>query len=230
MVVSTSTQSQSQNTQALKKVWQNLNVESCPYHYNFHMHTIYSDGRLLPQTLMEQAVTIGLKGLAITDHHSINGYQVAQKWIEETRQHYPKANFPHLWTGIEITSNLLDTEVHLLGYGFNAEHPLMQPYLQGYSPQGYLAKADQVIKAFHQAGGLAVLAHPVRYNRSATDLIQAAADLGIDGVEAYYAYGNPKPWQPSPKQMEKVLTLSEVYGLFKTCGTDTHGLSLLQRI
>ncbi len=230
MVVSMSTQPSAQDTEALKEVWQTLHRESCPYDYNFHMHTIHSDGQLKPLGLIAQAVAIGLKGMAITDHHSINGYQVAQNWIDETRQHHPHAPLPHLWTGVEITANLLDTEVHILGYGFEPHHRAMKPYLQGTAPEGTLALASQIIDAFHQAGGLAILAHPVRYNRSEVELIQACADLGIDGVEAFYAYGNPKPWEASPKQTEQVLGLSEVYGLFKTCGTDTHGLSLLRRI
>jgi histidinol phosphatase-like PHP family hydrolase len=49
-------------------------------------------------------------------------------------------------------------------------------------------------------------------------------------VEAFYAYGNPKPWTSRPKQTEQILSLGKIYGLFKTCGTDTHGLSLLLRI
>ncbi|XTZ12131.1 MAG: PHP domain-containing protein [cyanobacterium endosymbiont of Rhopalodia inflata] len=230
MVVFMLTQPSAQDTEALKKVWQTLHRESCPHNYNFHMHTVHSDGRLKPQVLIEQAVALGLRGMAITDHHSINGYQVAQNWINETRQHHPYKPLPHLWTGVEITANLLNTEVHILGYGFDPQHSLMQPYLRGTHPEDRWASAHQVINAFHQAGGLAVLAHPVRYNRSADELIHACADLGIDGVEAFYAYGNPKPWTTSLKQTEQVLALSKIYGLFKTCGTDTHGLSLLRRI
>ncbi|YAI81984.1 MAG: PHP domain-containing protein [cyanobacterium endosymbiont of Rhopalodia sterrenbergii] len=230
MVVFMLTQPSAQDTEALKKVWQTLHRKSCPYNYNFHMHTIHSDGQLKPQVLIEQAVALGLRGMAITDHHSIDGYQVAQNWINETRQHHPHKPLPHLWTGVEITANLLDTEVHILGYGFDPQHSSMQPYLQGTHPEDLWASARQVINAFHQAGGLTVLAHPVRYNCSTNKLIHACADLGIDGVEAFYAYGNPKPWTTSPKQTEQVLALSKIYGLFKTCGTDTHGLSLLRRI
>jgi hypothetical protein len=87
-----------------------------------------------------------------------------------------------------------------------------------------------VIVALHQAGGLAVLAHPERYRRSAAELIPVAAHLGIDGVETYYAYGNPEPWQPSPNQTQKVKQLSATYNLLNTCGTDTHGLNLLRRL
>jgi DNA polymerase III alpha subunit (gram-positive type) len=76
---SASAQVAAQNQQALKQVWENIQPDSCPYSYNFHMHTIYSDGQLKPEKLIEQAVAIGLKGLAITDHHTIGGYEVAQK-------------------------------------------------------------------------------------------------------------------------------------------------------
>ncbi|GBF79686.1 PHP domain-containing protein [Aphanothece sacrum] len=230
MIVSISTQSSAQDTQTLKRVWQTLHRESCPYDYNFHMHTLHSDGRLKPEELIQQAITIGLKGMAITDHHSLNGYRVAQKWIDDIGQTSPQTPLPHLWTGIEITSLLLDIEVHILGYGFDPNHPIIQPYLTGNSPKGTQALAEQVIKALHQAGGLTVLAHPCRYHRSAVELIPAIADLGIDGIETFYAYSNPKPWKASLKETEQMLTLSQFYGLFNTCGTDTHGVNLLQRI
>ncbi|EAZ90795.1 PHP domain-containing protein [Crocosphaera chwakensis] len=230
MIVSTSTKPSSQDTQALQEVWSRLNPHSCPHEYNFHMHTICSDGQLTPEQLITQATQIGLKGLAITDHHSVEGYQIAQQWLEKTSLQQPKESLPHLWTGIEITSRLLDIEVHILGYGFNPQHRVIEPYLWGESPQGTQALASQVIYAIHQAGGMAVLAHPERYPYSATKVIPAAADLGIDGVEAFYAYNNPKPWKTSPRQTETVLNLSFLYGLYHTCGTDTHGVNLLQRI
>ena len=230
MVVSISTKPSAQDIQTLQEVWATLHAESCPYEYNFHMHTICSDGQLTPEELIQQATNIGLKGMAITDHHSTEGYQAAQNWINEASQQQPSQAFPHLWTGIEITSRLLDVEVHILGYGFSPNHPLMEPYQMGNAPKGSLGSANEVIKAIQKAGGMAVLAHPERYYRSAKQLIPAAATLGINGVEAFYAYNNPKPWKTSPKQTENVLVLSDLYGLFRTCGTDSHGLNLLQRI
>lgn len=230
MVVSISTKPSAQNIQTLQEVWSTLHAQSCPYEYNFHMHTICSDGQLTPEELIKQATNLGLKGMAITDHHSTEGYKVAQNWINETSQQQPNQTFPHLWTGIEITSCLLDVEVHILGYGFSPEHPLMKSYQKRNAPKGNLGLASQVIHAIQKAGGMAILAHPERYSRSAKQLIPAAVALGIDGVEAFYAYGNPKPWKTSPRQTATVLELSEVYGLYRTCGTDSHGLNLLQRI
>ncbi len=113
--------------------------------------------RLSPQDLMRQALDIGLKGLAITDHHSIEGYRQAQIWLEN--QHL-KSSLPHLWTGVEITANLLDTEVHILGYGFDPAHVVLTPYLQRTKPEGDLALASRVINSLQQAGALVRIKAP----------------------------------------------------------------------
>ncbi|MEG4210785.1 PHP domain-containing protein [Microcoleus sp. S13_B4] len=224
---------EAQNISALKQVFQTIDADSCPGSYNFHMHTVHSDGRLQPENLMEQAIAGGLKGLAITDHHSTEGYVKAQIWLDNWKLNHPDKNSeaPSLWTGAEINAELLNNEVHILGYAFNPQHPSLKPYLQGKSTEGtYCYSAARVVEAIHEAGGLAVLAHPCRYRSSADKLIPEAASFGIDGVETYYAYSNPNPWKPSPKQTALVKNLAETYGLLGTCGTDSHGLSLLVRI
>lgn len=230
MVVTASRQASAQNKTALKQIWQTLQPDSCPHLYNFHLHTTHSDGQLKPTELIEQAVNIGLKGMAITDHHTTEGYQIAQKYLEHKQTELTNTPLPHLWTGVEVSAQLLATEVHILGYAFNPDHPSMQPYIQGKRPSGAEATAEVVIDSMHQAGGLVVLAHPARYRRSAHELIAAVAKLGIDGVESYYAYHNPKPWQPSPKETVEIRELSQVYGLLSTCGTDTHGRNILERV
>jgi predicted metal-dependent phosphoesterase TrpH len=228
-----STQLVAQDVSALMDVFSSIDPQSCPRNYNFHMHTTRSDGRLKPEELIEQAIAIGLKGLAITDHHTINGYLQASQWLNNWKQTYPhqvQDSTPHLWTGVEINALLLNTEVHILAYAFNPEHPALECYLQGQGVKDERGRAEHAIAAIHEAGGLAVLAHPARYRRDPVDLIPEAAKLGIDGVETYYAYDNPNPWRPSPKQTQQVQQLGTFYGLFHTCGTDTHGRSLLQRL
>ncbi|ARV62436.1 phosphatase [Nostocales cyanobacterium HT-58-2] len=220
----------STSSELLKQVFQSIDAKSCPTCFNFHMHTVYSDGRLQPSALMEQAINIGLKGLAITDHHCISGYQAAQSWLENWRWNNPGATTPHLWSGVEINAHLLDIEVHILGYAFNPEHSSMKPYIQRKITAGEEYQAANVIAAIQKAGGLAVLAHPARYRRSHFELIPAAAKAGIDGVETFYAYNNPNPWKPSAIESMQVQKLASECGLLNTCGTDTHGLNLLQRL
>jgi predicted metal-dependent phosphoesterase TrpH len=214
----------------LKGVFQNINASSCPQFYNFHMHTVYSDGKLQPDALMEQAIAYGLKGLAITDHHAVGGYEAAMLWLEDWKWNNPGSKAPYLWSGVEINANLLGSEVHILAYAFDTKHPSMKPYVQGRCSTGEDYEAKNVIAAIHKASGLAVLAHPARYRRPLFELIPEAARLGIDAAEAFYAYNNPKPWKPSTIETEQVLRLASEYGLYATCGTDTHGLSLLQRL
>jgi predicted metal-dependent phosphoesterase TrpH len=220
----------SASTEILKQVFQSIDAQSCPGLFNFHMHTVFSDGRLQPHALMEQAIAIGLQGLAITDHHSIGGYQAAKAWLEDWKWKNPGTSTPHLWSGTEINANLLNIEVHILAYSFEPEHPSIKPYLQRKIATGSEYQINNIITAIHEAGGLAVLAHPARYKRSHLDLIPAAAENGIDGVETFYAYNNPNPWKPSVLETEQVQKLAIEYNLFNTCGTDTHGLNLLQRL
>ncbi|MEM9805178.1 MAG: PHP domain-containing protein [Cyanobacteria bacterium P01_D01_bin.56] len=230
--------SNSQAAQDLKTVFQKITDQSCPYHYNFHMHTHCSDGKLSPDALMEQACNLKLKGFAITDHHTIKGYRQACKWIENWRWTHPSSwssrqrqdSLPKLWCGVEITAELLDVDVHILGYAFQTDHAAINSYLQGGAPSGRERQAKFVIQAIQAAGGIAVLAHPARYRRSPEELIPAVAALGIDGVETYYAYDHPTEWRPTPGKTERVQTLAVDHALLSTCGTDSHGLTLTRRI
>lgn len=210
----------------LKEIFQSITAESCPHAYNFHLHTLHSDGRLEPQQLVQQAIKAGLTSLAITDHHSVDGYWSALELL----QAQPSQSLPQLWTGIEITSKLLETQVHILGYGFDPHHAALQSYLLGSAPAGHQAQANHVITALHEAGGLAVLAHPARYRRSVKELVSAAAQAGMDGIETFYCYGNKDPWEPSPSQTNTLMRLANQHNLLQTCGTDTHGLDICRRL
>jgi predicted metal-dependent phosphoesterase TrpH len=228
--ISTDRRPASQDLVSLRGVFATIDAASCPQTYNFHMHTTHSDGQLTPERLVQQALEIGLKGFAITDHHQIAGFYAAQDYLVQSRSAIAPEALPQLWTGVEINANLLDVIVHILGYGFNPHHPALADYLLGEAPMGAIADADRVISAIHQAGGLAVLAHPARYRKPKEDLIPAAVAIGIDGVETYYAYNNPKPWTPSPEQTREVAQISQTYHLLNTCGTDTHGSNLTYRV
>lgn len=230
MVTLTGFRSPAQDITALKQVWQTITADSCPYQYNFHLHTICSDGRMNPEALIKQAIALGLKGLAITDHHSIRGWQIAQEILAHTAREQTSLALPHLWTGVEISSYIKDVEVHILGYGFDPNQVAMQPYLTGSRPKNRDSHGRKVIAAIQEAGGLAVLAHPYRYRAPAEQLVPLAAERGIDGLEAYYGYSNPKPWLPSFLQTEKAIKLAQQHNLFTTCGTDSHGLKIVETL
>lgn len=104
---SVSSKPTAQDALALRGVFEAIYAESCPTLFNFHMHTVCSDGQLQPEALMEQAIAIGLQGFAITDHHTVDGYQRAQVWLNNYIEANPDriGNLPHLWTELR---SLLD--------------------------------------------------------------------------------------------------------------------------
>jgi hypothetical protein len=91
---------------------------------------------------------------------------------------------------------------------------------------GESLRAEAVVSAIHQAGGLAVLAHPARYRLGHGVLIEEAARLGFDGGEAWYDYDMNPTWKPSPLICESIDRQLANLGLLRTCGTDSHGIDL----
>ncbi len=79
--------------------------------YDLHVHSIYSDGTLSPRELVEKAILRELDGFALTDHDTLEGLSEALQAAEE-------ANFT-LIPGIEFTTDLGQSEVHILGYDFD---------------------------------------------------------------------------------------------------------------
>ena len=76
--------------------------------------------------------------------------------------------------------------------------------------------AARAIELIHQAGGLAVLAHP-GLNRS-DEVIPAMVEAGLDGIECFHT-------KHSTSTSEHYLEIADQYKLLVTGGSDCHGLS-----
>lgn len=79
--------------------------------------------------------------------------------------------------------------------------------------------ARQVIRAITEAGGIAVLAHPMILDRSLKSLphlLVRLKEAGLGGLEAYY------PSQNSPIR-RRLIAMADRYGLLVTGGSDYHG-------
>ena len=72
----------------------------------------------------------------------------------------------------------------------------------------------EIIKAIHEAGGIAVLAHPGFYNNF--ELLEELIPEGLDGVEV---------WHPenTAEQQEMLIATAKKHGLVMTGGSDFHG-------
>ena len=210
---------------ALVNILKSITKESCPKSINLHMHSTYSDGSLSPKQIFKQAIELNIQHYAITDHHSVEAY------LELNRVMFSKDSIvpPKLWSGIEITCLLKECLVHVLGLGFDPLSKYLFPYIEHKSAIGKDLLAETVVEAIHNANGIAVLAHPARYKIPFDVLIYEAAKHKFDAVETWYNYEREQKWKPSEFICDKIFDCVNSYSLLSTCGTDTHGLSLLRR-
>ena len=215
------------DTIKLKKIIKSITKESCPNSINFHMHSTYSDGSLTAKEIYNQAIELNIDHYAITDHHSVDAYIELSK-LEDATLNY-KLCFPKLWTGIEITCLLKGCLVHVLGLGFDHKSKYLSPYIDNKSAIGNELLASTVVDSIHKANGIAVLAHPARYKLPFDILIDEASKLNFDAVETWYNYERANNWIPSEFVCDKIFDCANSYSLLSTCGTDSHGLSLLRR-
>lgn len=86
---------------------------------DLHSHTKASDGQLTAKELVIRAANRQVDMLAITDHDTIDGLAEARQTILEQDLKLTLIN------GIEITTNWLNHEIHLVGVNIDPEHPAL---------------------------------------------------------------------------------------------------------
>jgi 3',5'-nucleoside bisphosphate phosphatase len=87
---------------------------------DLHCHTDCSDGSLSPEQILKLAVDIGLKGLSITDHDSIDAYASALPLSKELGI--------ELISGAEFSSIEGAVSIHLLGYSFDLKSQILMQF------------------------------------------------------------------------------------------------------
>lgn len=78
----------------------------------------------------------------------------------------------------------------------------------------YRLEPKQAIALIHEAGGVAVLAHPGHYP-DYREVITSLVPLGLDGIEVYYP-------DHTPAIVEDLRVLARQYNLVMTAGSDFH--------
>lgn len=90
--------------------------------YDLHCHTTCSDGTMTPEEILKLAKSIGLKGLSITDHDTVEAY--------DTAVDIAKALNVTLLSGIEFSASHKGVSVHILGYGFDVNSDAITNFCQ----------------------------------------------------------------------------------------------------
>src|SRR5687768_15860828 len=88
---------------------------------DLHMHSTVSDGSLPVRELVRAVHRAGVSLFALTDHDSVQGHEEA----------LAEANLLgiKLIAGVEVSTRLDKHELHILGYGFDPEHPALAEHL-----------------------------------------------------------------------------------------------------
>jgi predicted metal-dependent phosphoesterase TrpH len=241
---------------------------------DLHVHTSASDGTLSPAEVVQEAKQIGLAGVGIADHDTVDGLGPA---ISAGRE-LGIVVVP----GVEINTDYDNEELHMLGYFIDPDSEYLRDRLQylrsaradraikiverlkelgvhisiekvrefagggaigrphiaraiveaGYAPSlsaafgKYLVRGApayvprykltpfEAVEIIHNAGGVAVFAHPGLAHHD--ELIPELVKVGLEGIEVYHT-------EHTPAQSAHYLRLAEKYNLVPTGGSDSHG-------
>jgi hypothetical protein len=110
---------------------------------DLHMHTYYSDGYNTPERLIDKAKNQGIKILSITDHDSVNAISEATE--------YSKKFGIEVIPGVEISTDIRDTEVHILGYFVDPDNKDLEHYLNFFREERH-KRAIRMVKKLNILG------------------------------------------------------------------------------
>ena len=203
--------------QNLRNLLTSFTKEDFPQKVNLHIHTTCSDGLGDYKQIIASAKEKNYKLISITDHNTIEVHKNIQDEI--------------LLTGVEFDCWFGHVFIHLLAYGIDVNHPDLIPFLaknkkdtEDVLPRLLTFRnVKKLIDAIHNAGGIAVLAHPACcWALSLEKLIKDLIKIGLDGIEVYYPYPRFRKFAKFHSS-EDVLKIAEKYPqLIKTGGTDFH--------
>ena len=111
---------------------------------DLHIHTTASDGRLSPTQVVQLAARRGLSVIAITDHDSTEGIAPALTAAQA---------FPNLRIipGIELSTDMPQGEIHVLGYFIDYHNQRLQRRLEGIR-SSRLIRAQRILTKLAKMG------------------------------------------------------------------------------
>jgi predicted metal-dependent phosphoesterase TrpH len=91
--------------------------------YDLHCHSTVSDGSFTPKELIDRAAEIGLSGISITDHDTVDAYT-------DDLFAYAKEKEIEIICGAEFSSAYQDAGIHVLGYCLDLNNPLIKEFCE----------------------------------------------------------------------------------------------------
>lgn len=111
---------------------------------DLHVHSTASDGRLTPAEVIGEAAARGLVYIALTDHDSVDGIAAAKAAAQ---------SFPNLTVipGIEVSTDIPQGEVHVLGYFIDYTDPELLAKLEEFK-NSRLRRAQEMVAKLEGLG------------------------------------------------------------------------------
>ncbi|MEM2092027.1 MAG: CehA/McbA family metallohydrolase [Candidatus Bathyarchaeia archaeon] len=167
-----------------------------PLKIDLHVHTCYSgDSLITPSELIAEAVRKGLDGISITDHDTVAG---ALKMIRMIRG--GNCGRPIIIPGIEVSTR----SGHILGIN------VLEPIPRGLS-------VEETVERIHDAGGIAIAAHPQTFFKDGVGLSPKILRFGLDAIEVINS--SLFPFYPLTRIGRR---FAEHYNIPQTAGSDAH--------
>ena len=188
---------------------------------NLHIHSKYSDGKAEFQDIVRQAKELGYRKIAICDHNTIEGHKQFKDDVL-----IPAVEFD-CWCGYVF--------LHLLAYGIDVDNPVLDEFMAKTKKETeadivrIFAKRDikRLINAIHEAGGIAVLAHPACcWALNLDKFVGKLVSYGLDGIEVYYPYRRHRAVIRFAS-MRQIKDIAAKYNLIVTGGTDCHTRNIM---
>ena len=191
---------------------------------DFHIHSTYSDGSLMPSQIINLAKKRDMDIISITDHNNTDG--IDEAIIEG------KKNNVAVIPGVELSTRYNDCRVHVLGYfkDDSYKNDLLKEVLLKVKQQrikdirrGFEDKIDfcgfknklcvqtgvDILRYF---GAVVVLAHPVLLCKKDFDNI---INIKFDGIEAKY-------FKNSEEDTKYFIDIANKRNIIYTAGSDFH--------
>ncbi|MBN2412570.1 PHP domain-containing protein [candidate division KSB1 bacterium] len=111
---------------------------------DLHIHSNHSDGLLAPEDIVRYAKEYKLKAISITDHDAISNYLQAKVAGEK----YGVEIIP----GIEISTQIGEYTIHLLGYYFDPDFWLINEYVE----KNRIIREERAKKIINRLGDLGI--------------------------------------------------------------------------
>ncbi len=110
---------------------------------DLHCHSTVSDGTLTPEALAQRAFNNGVELWSLTDHDEVGGQHRAAAAANALGMKY--------LTGTEISVTFLEQTVHIVGLGFDPDHPGLQQGLRN-TRNGREQRAREMAQGLAQVG------------------------------------------------------------------------------